>query len=130
MLRVCKVLLHPMEQMSADFGVPLALEKTEGLVTVIWLLGIEIDSDRIECRLLEHKLLDLRQVVVQVCHALKIRLRELHSLLGKLNFACCIIPVGQVFCRRLAMATAGVSVPTHFVRLPAVVRDDLSLWFS
>lgn len=36
--------------------------------------------------------------------------------------------MGQVFCRRLDMATAGVSVPTHFVWLPAVVRDDLSMW--
>lgn len=39
------------------------------------------------------------------------------SLLGKLNFAWRVIPMGWVFCRRLSMATAGVSSPLHFVRL-------------
>lgn len=46
-----------------------------------------------------------------------IQLRDLKSLLGKLNFACRIIPMGRIFCRRLAAATPVVSCPLHCVRL-------------
>lgn len=42
--RVCAVLLHTMERVSDDFGVPLAPEKTEGPATLIKFLGIMIDS--------------------------------------------------------------------------------------
>lgn len=126
--RVCSVLLQTMERLALDFGVPLAPDKTEGPATEIKFLGIVIDSGRMECRLPEDKLVDLRQVVGRTRLVKKIRLRELQSLIGKLQFACRIIPMGRVFCRRLAMATAGVSSPSHFVRLPAAIRDDLSIW--
>lgn len=126
--RVCSVLLRTMERMAELFGVPLAPEKTESPVTVIKFLGIVIDSVRMECRLPEDKLLDLRMVVARARSAKKLRLRELQSLIGKIQFACRIIPMGRVFCRRLALSTAGVSVPSHFVRLAADVREDLSVW--
>lgn len=38
--RVCSILLSTMERISRNFGVPLAADKTEGPVTVIWFLGI------------------------------------------------------------------------------------------
>lgn len=128
--RVCASLLHTMERISQSFGVPLAPEKTEGPTSVITFLGIVIDSDKMECRLPDEKVVDLREVVLRARSARKIQLRDLQSLLGKLNFACRIIPMGRVFCRRLAMSTAGVRSPSHYIRLPAVVREDLSVWVS
>lgn len=126
--RVCKVLLSTMERIAVTFGVPLAPEKTEGPVTLIKFLGIMIDSERMECRLPEDKLQDLRDQVGRAKVARKLRLRDLQSLLGKLNFACRILPMGRVFCRRLSMATAGVRAPAHFVRLTASLREDLAVW--
>lgn len=126
--RVCLALLQTMERVCAAFGVPLAPEKTEGPRTVIKFLGVTIDSERMECRLPEDKLVDLKAVVHAARLSRKMRLREIQSLLGKLNFACRIIPMGRVFCRRLAMATAGTVVPTHFVRLSSAIREDLSIW--
>lgn len=67
-------------------------DKTEGPVIEITFLGIVIDTDRMECRLLEDELVDLRQVVGRARLAKKLRLRKLQSLLGKLQFACRIIP--------------------------------------
>lgn len=58
----------------------------------------------------------------------KIRLRSLQSLLGKLNFACRIMPMGRIFCRHLASATSGVKAPHHFVRLSKAHKDDLRVW--
>lgn len=128
--RVCLSLLQTMERVSRNFGVPLAPDKTEGPTTVIKFLGILIDSERMECRLPDDKVEDLRQAVGRARESNKIRLRDLQSLLGKLNFACRIIPMGRVFCRRLAMATAGAKSPAHFIRLSAALREDLSVWVS
>lgn len=109
---VCVTLLPTMERVPADFGVPLAPDKTEGPNTVITFLGIVIDSDCMECRLPEDMIQDLRLVVQRIKRLKKMRLRELQLLLGKLNFACHIIPMGRFFCRRLAMASAGFTVPS------------------
>lgn len=71
---------------------------------------------------------DLRLVAHKARGAKKIRLRDLQSLLGKLNFACRIIPMGRVFCLQLSLAMAGVSVPSHFACLSTAFRDDLDVW--
>ncbi|KAM3936164.1 uncharacterized protein RB166_003282 [Leptodactylus fuscus] len=69
-----------------------------------------------------------RADVQRACQLKKLRLRELQSLLCKLNFACRIMPMGRVFSRRLAAATAGVTVPSHFVWLGSELRGDLRVW--
>lgn len=58
----------------------------------------------------------------------KIQLQKPQSLLGKLNFACRIIPMGRVFCRRLSAATAGGRSPTHFICITREHREDLRVW--
>lgn len=126
--RVCSLLLHTMERVAGQFGVPLAPEKTEGPTTVIKFLGIVIDTGMMECRLPEDKVRDLADSVRQVRTSKKVQLRQVQSLLGKLNFACRVIPMGRVFCRRLAQSTAGVSSPHHFIRLPSGVKEDLGVW--
>ncbi|XP_044128316.1 uncharacterized protein LOC122921997 isoform X1 [Bufo gargarizans] len=126
--RVCSLLLHTVQSVFARFGVPLAVEKTVGPVTELCFLGIVIDTVRMECRLPADKLLDLRREISQAIGREKIRLRELQSLLGKLNFACQIMPMGRIFCRRLAAATAGVSAPYHFIRLRKELKGDLRVW--
>ncbi|KAM4048977.1 uncharacterized protein ACNLHF_027451 [Anomaloglossus baeobatrachus] len=79
-----------------------------------------------ECRLPAEKVRDLRTAVTGVKAAKKVRLKAVQSLLGKLNFACRIVPMGRVFARRLA--TAGVRSPAHFVRITKAIRDDLEVW--
>ncbi|KAM3924714.1 uncharacterized protein RB166_008052 [Leptodactylus fuscus] len=81
-----------------------------------------------ECRLPEDKLVQLRREVQGACGRKKLRLQELQSLLGKLNFACRILAMGRVFCRRLAAATGGVRAPHHYVRLGRELRGDLKVW--
>ncbi|KAM3940651.1 uncharacterized protein RB166_000605 [Leptodactylus fuscus] len=126
----CLVLMHTVQRVADLFGVPLAPDKTEGPAVVMKFLGIELDSVRMESRLPADKLGDLRDTVRLFQGLRKVRLREVQSLLGKLNFACRIMPMGRVFCRRLAALTAGMRSPHHFVRLTADVRADLRVWDS
>lgn len=59
-----------------------------------------------ECHLPEDTLQVLE--VKRACRLKKIQLRELQSLLGNLNFACRIMPMGRIFSQRLALTMAGV----------------------
>lgn len=127
---ICASLLATLQQVFEVFGVPLAADKTEGPATELRFLGIIIDTIAMECRLPLDKLEDLKEEVAGALRGKKIQLRALQSLLGKLNFACRIMPMGRVFCRRLAAATAGVRAPHHYIRLVQDHREDLKVWDS
>lgn len=97
---ICAVLLGTLQHLADRFGVPLAPEKTEGPTVTITFLGIEIDSMRMECRLPKDKLVKLQEEVRGTIGVRKLQLRQLQSLLGKLNFACRIIAMGtNTFCQ-------------------------------
>ncbi|XP_031749215.1 uncharacterized protein LOC116407638 [Xenopus tropicalis] len=125
---LCAVLLETLQEVAEQFGVPLAREKTEGPITCLKFLGIEIDTVRQECRLPMDKVLTLKEEVGYAKQAKKVTLKQLQSLLGKLNFACRIIPMGRVFSRSLSMATAGIRHPHHFIRLNSEHKADLAVW--
>ncbi|KAM8939578.1 uncharacterized protein RCH25_053265 [Pelodytes ibericus] len=126
--RTCVVLLRSLEQVAQSFGVPLAADKTEGPTTCLSFLGLEIDSVAGVCRLPKDKLVVLRAAVQMVRGAKKVTLRQLQSLIGRLNFACRIIPVGRVFIRSLSRATAGIAAGHHFIRVTRKIRADLAVW--
>lgn len=125
---MCALLLHTDERVAADFGVPLAPDKTEGPSMVITFLGIIIDTVNMECDLPEDKLFTLQEEVGRVASLKKVQLKVLQSLLGKLNFACRIMPMGRIFIRRLVAATGGVLAPHNFDRLGRELRGDLRVW--
>ncbi|XP_053558364.1 uncharacterized protein LOC128649240 [Bombina bombina] len=125
---VCELLVTVFGEVAQDFGIPISEEKSEGPVTTLSFLGIEIDSINMECRLPEDKVRDLRDVIDGVLRKKKVLLKDLQSLLGKLNFAGRIIPIGRIFCRRMSLATAGVSNPNFHIRLSSDMKEDLKIW--
>ena len=102
----------------------MAPEKTEGPSPVLTFAGIEIDCSRNEAR--------LPHVKVEKCllaiHSLLGRKKELHSLIGLLNFACSVVTSGRVFLRRLINLTNGIKHSHHFMRLTSEAKKDLRLW--
>ena len=56
--------------------------------------------------------------------------RELHSLIGLLNFACNIIVPGRAFLRRLINLTIGIINHYYRIRLTKVVNEDLHVWLQ
>lgn len=55
-------------------------------------------------------------------------LKEVQSLTGHLNFACCVILPGTAFLRRLTDLTIGIQSPFHFIQLKKEVKADLRNW--
>jgi len=75
----------------------VAPEKTEGPTTSLLLLGVELDTELMELRLPQKKLLKLRELVAKWRQRKACTKRELQSLAGYLNHACKVIRSGRRF---------------------------------
>ena len=115
-----------------SFGVPIAKEKIFGPATIITFLGIEIDTEKMQVRIPQEKIVDiLDQIdmfIEKHANKSKFTLRQLQSIIGKLNFACKAIQPGRAFSRRLIDATIGLSKPFHHKRVSDEMVQDLIMW--
>ncbi len=124
----CQWMLIKFQELCAELGVPLAAEKTEGPVSSIVFLGLEIDAVRQLVCIPQDKLLKLRGVVDRACLAKKMNLRRLQSIIGSLSFVTRAIPPGRAFLRRLINLTRGLRKPWHRVRITREAHLDLVMW--
>jgi hypothetical protein len=116
------------EKLCAAIGLPIKHTKTVLPTTKITIYGIEVDSVTMVSRLPEDKLVKLRQLLQCTVHRKKVKLQELQSLIGLLNFACLVVTPGRAFLRRLIDLTCNIVKPFHFVRLNGEARADLRAW--
>ncbi|KAM4016539.1 uncharacterized protein ACNLHF_002833 isoform 1-T1 [Anomaloglossus baeobatrachus] len=124
----CQLLLDSFCSLMSRFGVPLSKDKTVGPSQVLSFLGIEIDSNSMLFRLPDDKVVKLRSLIMGFCSVRSVTLRQMQSLLGLLVFACRVMPMGRVFSRRLSLATKGIRLPHHRIRITPCLRADLFIW--
>lgn len=125
---ICDSSLKKFISMCDVLGIPIKSEKTEGPATTIVFLGIELDTCFMEARLPDDKIQKIKLALAAVRKKKKIKLRDLRSLIGLLNFACYVVVPGRAFLRRLINLTIGVSKPYHKIRLNKQARLDLKAW--
>ena len=124
----CNAKLSAFLHMCSELGVPIKHEKTEYATTCITFMGLELDSAHMEARLPQDKLSKLRNLLNEVSRKRKIRLKELQSLLGLLNFCCKVVVPGRCFLRRLYDLTKSVTHPNHRITLNKESRKDIQAW--
>ena len=112
--------------MASNVGIPLAPNKLEGPTTRLTFLGILIDSSCMETSLPDDKLQELLTELQSWFSRNKCLKREFLSLIGKLNFACRIIPAGRIFLRRLIDLSTSVRLPYHHVTMNREARRDIT----
>ena len=78
----------------------------------------------------QDKLLKCRDLIHWCLGRRNVRLRDLQSIIGTLNFACAVVKPGRPFLRRLINLTIGVRRPLHYVRVTPAAREDLVMWHS
>jgi hypothetical protein len=92
------------QRMCAELRVPLADEKTLGPLLELGFLGVELDTERMECRLTAKRIAKLRSLL-QAWDSeganLRVSCDDLMSLVGKLEFATIVVRAGTAFLRRL-----------------------------
>ena len=114
-----------------SINAPLKLEKVEGPTTCLTFLGIQIDTITMQASISTDK----KQALL--LHALhnfqrrhKCTKRELLSLIGKLSFACKVVPAGRIFLRRLIDLSTSVKYLHHHLRLNKNAKLDLAWWIE
>ena len=81
-----------------------------------------------ECRLPVDKIVNIRNALNKTYNRKKIKLRDLQSLIGLLNFACLVVSPGRAFLRRLIDLTIKVSNLFHWITLTCEARVDIIAW--
>ena len=56
--------------------------------------------------------------------------RQLLSLIGRLSFACKVVPAGRIFLRRLIDLSTTVKNLHHHIRLTVQAREDIAWWLD
>ena len=127
---LCVSQVDTMVKTADRLGIPLAPDKLEGPTSRLVFLGILIDSTLMECSLPPDKLSELvAELRTWSCRKKCIK-RELLSLIGKLNFACRIIPAGRIFLRRLIDLSTTARLPHHHISLNTEARRDVAWWLK
>lgn len=111
-----------------ELGTPVVPHKVKGPVTVLDFLGILLDTEMMELRLPQDKLVSLKRMIRQWLRRKACRKRELLSLIGHLSYACKVIPPGRPFLRRLIELASQAKLLHHHLRLNIQTRCDLQWW--
>ena len=125
---ICQRQLNLFVDLCGHLGIPIAPEKTCGPATTLSFVGIPLDTIQLEARLAAENILKYKDLISDFLKRKKVTLKEVQSLTGHLNFACCVILPGRAFLRRLIDLTIGIQSPFHFIRLKKEVKADLRNW--
>lgn len=111
---------------------PVKPEKVIDPSTLLTILGIELDSAAMQARLPQDKLSALldelllfQQLYVSHQSCTK---RQLLSLIGKLAFACKVIPAGRIFLRRLLDTAHSVPNLDDHITISQETIKDVRWW--
>ena len=111
-----------------DLGAPVKPEKVDGPVKDITFLGIHINSNNMTVSLPPEKKEELRRNIKDFVNKKKATKRELLSLIGKLSFACKVLPAGRIFLRRMIDLSTTVKELHHHIYLSQDFAKDLQWW--
>ena len=126
----CACIMSVFQDKMMLLGVPVAQEKTEGPLTKICFLGLEIDSEESVIRIPRIKIQEITDKINDTLPRKKCKLKQMQSLIGSLNFACRAIVPGRPFCRCLINATCGLTKQHHHLRITSNTKNDLVLWLQ
>jgi hypothetical protein len=91
-------------------------------------LGIELDTIAMEARLPLDNFLKIKNCLSEMRVRRKVTLRDLQSLIGLLNFACCVVQPGRTFLCKLIDRTKGIQQPHVHIRLNKESPLDIEAW--
>ena len=93
----CYSALMAFHVLARDICLPIKSSKTVYPSTTLTFLGLELDTVKFEIRLPEDKLVALRNEMKKLVMQKSATLKQLQSLIGMLNFACQVVPLGRTF---------------------------------
>lgn len=124
----CTRLMEGFTDLSDHIGLPLAHDKTVGPATKIVFLGLEIDTDDMVVRIPPDKVDQLKSLLNFAMVKRSLRLKEIQSLVGSLNFFSKGVPNARAFNRRFYDATSGIKKSHHHIKITEDLKQDIRMW--
>ena len=97
---ICASRLKAIDQAATEIGIHLSPENCIGPTTCLIFFGIELDSVRMTARLPADKRKELIELLEEWANKRSCKLKDLHSLVGKLSHACTVVPQDRTSLRR------------------------------
>ena len=126
----CARNMELMHKICLETGLPLELAKTEGPLSSLTFLGIELDSAKMEIRLPQDKLAKALETLDHWRGRKAAKKRDFLSLIGTLAHASKVIRSSRIFLRRLINLSTTTSNLNYFIRLNAEAKSDIEWWFQ
>ena len=124
-----KASVTALEQTCADIGLPLAPDKTVAPTTSITFLGLTIDSQKQTIGIPQEKIAKAKSQLLLLTSKRTMKVRQIQSIAGLLNFNCKAIPPGRPFLRRLFDSVAGK--PKHcWANISRDMKEDAHAWLN
>ncbi len=117
-----------MELMFRKLNIPLNPKKTEGPCYKLTYLGLELDTDNMECRLPRDK---VERIVGLLQHFLTLKSctkLNLLSILGHLAFAGQVVRHGRTYVGKLIELSTTVSELHDLIHLKDEIKEDIYMW--
>ena len=124
----CRQGLETTVNLCARLGIPIAGHKMEGPTCKLTFLGIELDSEAGILRLPAEKLQRLQREIRWWTGRSSCTKRDLLSLIGQLQHACCVVRPGRTFLRRMIGLAKVARELHHRLRLNKGFKSDLLWW--
>ena len=124
----CEAALRAFELLCEKLRLPLVKEKTIRPCKKVSFLGVELDTQQNEARLPLDKLEAYAGEVRSMRERRSCSQRELKSLIGRLQFATCVVQGGRCFIRRLHDKLRGPYKPNRRVWISSAMKQDLRIW--
>lgn len=116
-------------EICAEINFPVSLEKTEWASPIIVFLGLLINTITRTIAIPQDKVNKAVDLIEEILSSKKVKVIQIQSIAGTLNFMCKAIVPGRAFVRRLYYKIAGLK-QHHHVRVGTEIKEDLNMWLS
>ena len=125
----CAASLEILLETCKELGIPVAVHKCMGPTTYLVLLGILIDTQKMEISLPKEKLAQLKELLATWMDKKDCTRRELQSLIGHLQHAATVVRPGRRFVRGMLSLLHVAHKPHHHIRHILQSRSTLVAHF-
>ena len=125
---VCQHNLESMLSLCRQINAPVKDEKVVPPTTKLTFLGIVIDTEKMTASISDERKSLMLEELQSFSTRKKCTKRQLLSLIGKLSFACKVVPAGCIFLRCLIDLSMTVERFHHHIRISQEAQQDIIWW--
>ncbi len=127
---VCSLNMDTTLSLCHSINAPVKPEKVEGPATTLTFLGIQLDTLAMQASITQDRKEELWLELSDLASTHTCTKHHLLSVMGKLAFACKVVPPGRIFFRRLIDLSMTVGPLHHHVTLNKEAHLDILWWLQ